>query len=178
MSTAVASEVVSVLGALGLGSVLGQYLASSKDRREARARVLTALTEVEESRWAGPDAMTTFAEFQTALRKFQTAALIARLPRTAAGEYAVLAQAARWTSEASWKEHPDPDTGGGINANLADATREAARAISTLAWSWGLLHTWRWRRAKKRIDEQLSSLESSSYEAKKFLGRSRDFGFM
>jgi hypothetical protein len=43
----------------------------------------------------GPDSKIAPAEFQTAMRKLETAALIARLPRDAVWEYAVLAQAAR-----------------------------------------------------------------------------------
>lgn len=176
MSTAaVVSEVVSVLGAIGLGSVLGQYLASSKDRREARARVLSAIAEVEESRWVG-EGNATAAEFQTALRNLQTAALIARLPRDAVFEYGALAQAARWLSQETWDRTIEPELGGGIDAHLADATREAARAISELAWSWGPTHERRWRRARKRIEQRLAKLQSD--EATRSVERSREHNVM
>lgn len=158
--TIVVSEAVSILGALGLGSALGQYLVSSKDRREARARVLSTLAEVEQSRWVGPDKTASFAEFQTALRNFQTAALIARLPRSAVWEYGSLAQSARWLSQEEWDRTGDPETGGGIDAYLGDAIREAARTIAELAWSWGPTHTWRWRRGKARVDQLLAKMQS------------------
>ena len=89
----VTTEIVTVLGVLGVGSIPGQYVASSKDRRETRARVLTALADAESARWVGPDSKTR-AKFQTSLHELQTAALVARPPRGAVWEYAVLAQAA------------------------------------------------------------------------------------
>jgi hypothetical protein len=172
-ATAVTTEVVTVLGVLGIGSILGQYVASSKDRRETRARVLTALAAVESARWAGLSEKTPI-EFETSLREFHTAALIGRVPRDAAWEYAVLAQAARWVSQEN-SEH-DPDPGGGIDTYLAQATREAARAIAVIAWSSAPTHTWHWRRAKKRIDEALTKLQSDS--TRKAVSRSREHGFM
>jgi len=74
--TSVVGEVISFLAALGLGSALGQYLASSKDRRESRANVLSALAEVEAARWAGGRRNVSLPDFQASMRKFQTAALI------------------------------------------------------------------------------------------------------
>jgi hypothetical protein len=38
------------------------------------------------------------------------------------------------------------------------------------------MHTWRWRRAKKRIDELLAKLQSP--ETRNAVERSRDNGFM
>jgi hypothetical protein len=72
-AAAVTAEVVAVLGVLGVGSILGQYVGSAKDRREARAGVLSALADTESSRWLGPDSKTTLGEFQTSMRKLQTA---------------------------------------------------------------------------------------------------------
>lgn len=50
--------VVSVLGVLGIGSVIVQWAAADKDRRVARAAVLKELQAVEDARWysAGPEA--------------------------------------------------------------------------------------------------------------------------
>jgi hypothetical protein len=110
------------------------------------------------------------------MRKLQTAALIARLPRDAVWEYSVLGQAARWSSDEAWERDADPDWGGGIDGHLAGAVREAARAVAVMAWSPTLLHTWRWRRAKKRIDEHLTKLQTP--ETRDRVKRSRDQGFM
>jgi hypothetical protein len=174
-ATTLTAQAVAVLGALGLGSILGQYIGASKDRRASRADVLSALANTEADRWVGPD-KPSWGEFQTSMRKFQTAALIARLPREAVWEYGVLAQAARWCSQESWEQTGDPDTGGGVDVHLSSATREAARTIAVIAWSWGPTHTWRWRRAKKRINEHLTKLQGP--ETRNALQRSRDHGFM
>jgi hypothetical protein len=177
-STTLITDVVAILGVLGVGSALGQYVGSSKDRREARAGVLSALAETESGRWANLDANPGGAEFQVSMRKLQTAALIARLPRDAVWEYGVLAQAARWQSQQQWDDDDDkdPETGGGIDAHLSGAVREAARAIAVLAWSWVPLHIWRWRLAKKRINEHLAKLQGPG--TKDAVMRSRDHGFM
>jgi hypothetical protein len=175
-ATTVVTDVVAILGVLGVGSILGQYIGSSKDRREARAQVLGALSETETHRWVGPEDIIPWADFHAHMRKLQIAALIARLPRDAVWEYAVLAQAARRLSEESWERDPRPEGSGGVDKHLADATREAARTISTLAWTWGPTHAWRWRRAKKRIDELLSRLQLA--RSRSVMEESRSSGFL
>jgi len=174
-ATTVITEVVAILGVLGVGSILGQYIGSSKDRREARAGVLTALADAESSRWVGPDAKT-LDEFHSSMRKLQTAALIARLPRDAVEQYAVLGQAARWYSQTAWEQNPDPETGGRVEEHLAKAVEEAARAVAAIAWSPGLGRTWRWRRARKRVDEHLNN--STSKRTLNLVKRSRENGFL
>jgi hypothetical protein len=49
----------------------------------------------------------------------------------------VLAQAARWVSDESWEQNPDPDAGGGIDSHLAYATRSASSspAVTPLDYS-------------------------------------------
>lgn len=176
-STAVITEVVAVLGVLGVGSILGQYVGSAKDRRQARAGVLSALANTESGRWSGPDPKMSLDEFQTSLRELQTAALIARLPRDAVREYAVLAQAARWVSQESWEQAAEPVDGSwGIDAHLAQGVREAARAITVMAWTSRPTHAWRWRRAQHRIDQILTKLQSK--ETKDAVDRARRTGFM
>src|ERR1035441_3922380 len=155
-AAAVTTEIVTALGVLGVGSVLGQYLASSKDRRETRARVLTAFADAESVRWVDPDSKTR-AEFQTSLRELQTAALVARLPRGAVLEYAVLAQAAHRECEVSWERN----SAGEIDARLADATREAARARADIAWSSMLMHNWRWRVVNGHVLRRSGSIRLS-----------------
>jgi hypothetical protein len=169
----VTTQIVAVIGGLGVGSILGQYVGTSKDRREARAGALGALAEVEAARWAGGDLNVTSGDFRASMRKFQTAALIAQLPRDTAWEYGVLAQAARWQSEANLERTGDPELGGSIERNFAEAIREAARAVAVVAWTWWPMHVWRWNRAKKRIRQLLSNLEPEEAEA---LNRARRHG--
>jgi hypothetical protein len=169
------SSTVALLGALGAGSVLGQYVGSAKDRREARANVLAALAQTESTRWAGEDTASE-SEFLNAMRTLQTAAFVARLPRGMVWEYAALTQAARWLSVEEWDRTGDPEFGGGIDAYLADAVREAARAIAVVTWSSRLTHRWRWLSAKKRIGGLLTKLQSA--ETKRAVQRSKDTGFL
>jgi len=70
-AAAVTTEVVAVIGVLGVGSILGQYVGSSKDRREARAGVLSALAETESGRWVGPDSKTTWANSRRRCASFK-----------------------------------------------------------------------------------------------------------
>src|SRR5213592_1211777 len=83
-ATTVITEVVAILGVPGVGSILGQYVGSSKDRREARAGVLSALADTESSRWVGPDSKTA-DEFQSSMRKLQTAAPLLACHETPCG---------------------------------------------------------------------------------------------
>ena len=46
------ATIVSLIGALGIGSMLGQWASGSKDRRTARAAVLKEIAAVERARWS------------------------------------------------------------------------------------------------------------------------------
>lgn len=126
------ANLVSLAGALGLGSVLGQFLMAGGQRRQTRAEVLRALGDVESSRWAGDEKPA--MPFSVAMRELDTAALLARVPREAVVHYKLLAQAGFWASVESWEQYPDPEFGGGIETDLATIIREAAAEISSLVW--------------------------------------------
>jgi hypothetical protein len=153
--------VASVIGALGIGSVSGQYVASSKDRREARAGVLSAIGDTEATRWTLPG-QDGWDEFPADLRKLQTAALIARFPRDAVSEYCVLVQAAHWMIEASWDQSGGDRDSIGIDRYLSEARRESTRVITAIAWSWRPTHAC--RLAKRRIDRLLAQLHPGAVE--------------
>jgi len=81
-STGVALDlgtVTSLVGAVGLGSVLVQWIAGGKDRRSARAEALAALSALEVARWVSE--RRSKAAFLEAFRTFEAACLVARLPR-------------------------------------------------------------------------------------------------
>ncbi len=122
-----------LLGALGVGSVAGQYLSGAKDRRSARAEVLNALSAVESARWAPH----TEGEpsFRVAAHQLQTAALVARVPRALLVEYLQLAQAASWLSILDWEDGPDSEFAGSINTEFSNAVRQAARSLSDVIWA-------------------------------------------
>lgn len=73
-----AETAIAAAGALGIGGTLGQFVGGAKERRTARGAVLDALADVEQTRWT-PHKDT---EWREAVRRFQAAALVARLPRT------------------------------------------------------------------------------------------------
>jgi hypothetical protein len=142
---------VPLLGALGVGSVIGNYVGTGRARREVRSGVLKSITATESKRWAGSSEYT---DFVTAVRDLETAALIVRVPRHAVRHYLVLADAARHLSDESFEERDgDEEMGaGGIDGYFADVVRDAAEVITRLAW-----RPW-WARVSLRRD--LKSLRS------------------
>jgi hypothetical protein len=127
--------VVSVLGVLGVGTIIGQWFAGGKDRRAARAAVLAELGEVEAARWArGDDESAERTAFQTAIRQLQTAALIARLPRRPVVLYSQLALVSLWYTRSQLDLYDDPEASG-LPGDFALIVREAAEMISKAAWA-------------------------------------------
>jgi hypothetical protein len=125
------TTITSSIGALGVGSVVGQYLGSRRDRLTARADVLGALSDVENSRWAN---LATWPEFKSAATRLQTAALIARLPRKPFNTYLQMARAARWESSEGYDETGE-DQEAGIDGDLAECIRAIAERITDLVWA-------------------------------------------
>lgn len=163
------ATVVALIGALGIGSIVGQYVAGAGQRRQTRAEVLRALGRVESARWAGPDEPE--VPFRQAIRELETAALLARLPRDLIVHYKVLAQAGHWLSTESWDEYPDPEFGGGIEGHFADVIWDAAADVSQLAW-----RPWLGRvRIHRRIRERDSrAKEIDDAKVQRELKRSQD----
>ncbi|HEY0227316.1 MAG TPA: hypothetical protein VGC05_13195, partial [Mycobacterium sp.] len=124
---------VPLLGALGVGSVIGNYIGAGSARREVRSGVLKSMAATESRRWAGTS---DYRDFVIAVRDLETAALIARVPRHAVRHYLVLAEAARHLSDASFEQFGGGDElgAGGIDGYFADVVRAAAEAITRLAW--------------------------------------------
>ena len=91
-----AGTIVALIGALGFGSVIGQWFGAGKELRAARAAVLKALEAVESARWGIGEDGTANKGRSEAIRELQTAALIARIPRAVIRTYAQLATAASW----------------------------------------------------------------------------------
>ncbi|GAB5902528.1 hypothetical protein [Mycobacteroides chelonae] len=138
---------VPLLGALGLGSVIGNYVGAGKARREVRSAVLTALATTENTRWAGPGVPDS-PPFHSAIRDLETAALIARIPRPAVQQYVLLlADAARRYSLEDFEEKGgDEDMGAGaVHSELVDVVQESAEIITQLTW-----RPW-WSRARYRV---------------------------
>jgi hypothetical protein len=132
---------VSLLGAFGVATVIGQWFASGKDRRDSRAEVLRALSEVEDARGlntqAGPD-------LEMAIRKLETAALVARVPRVAVLRYTWLARAANYYLSDQLELRGEPEYVG-LELSIADAVLRAARIVAHAAWATPATR-WLWLR--------------------------------
>ena len=167
---------IPLAGALGVGSLIGNYVGGGKARREVRSGVLRALAETENTRWAivGKDA----SSFSTAARDLETAALIARIPGSAVQQYVLLANAA-WRFSVEDFRKKDGDNGaiaGGVHSGLSDVVKGSAEVITELAWRpWWPRVTYKWKLHKLReeaaaIDDEDVKLHLAS--AQDELGRS------
>jgi hypothetical protein len=151
------STIASLVGAFGIGTAIPQWLAASKDRRAARAAALRAMSEVEHARWVdGPDKQPSFRE---TLRDFETAALIAQLPREPVQTYLVLAWAAFLTSASNYELVEMPE-GGSIDAHLAKAVRDAAGLLSKVAWANPIRRRWLVSRYHRSLRARIDTLPS------------------
>lgn len=124
-----------LLGALGVGSVIGNYIGGGKARRETRSAVLSALAAVEDGRWVNKE-QPDFSTFAKAIRDLDTAALIARVPRAAVTQYELLAYAAlRYSIKDYEAKDGDEELGAGIvDSDLASVTRQSAELVAHLVW--------------------------------------------
>lgn len=133
----------SILGSLGVSSVVAQYFAGGQQRREVRGLVLERLAAVESARWESDVGL-----LMTATRSLESAALIARVPRRTIERYIELAQVA----QRNLQDTGDPDIGFFIDNSVADQVRTAAEDVATLVWSPGFF----WVKARamwRRLDK-------------------------
>ncbi|WP_144418324.1 hypothetical protein [Mycobacterium sp. EPa45] len=124
---------IPLISALGVGGAIGGWVGASRQRREVRGGVLNAIAATESKRWAGAYG---YREFSAGLRELETAALVARVPRSAVQHYIVFADAARCLSDDSYEEHDgDEEMGAGaVNGYYASLVRHAAEIVTQLAW--------------------------------------------
>jgi hypothetical protein len=152
--------VVSVLGALGIASIISQWFAAGKDRRSARAAVLTELAAVEAARWARvrEEEAAEHTKFQEAIRQLQTAALIARVPRRPVVLYAQLAMVSLWYTRAQVDKYGEPEASF-LPDDFAFVVRETAEMISRAAWTSPATR-WIWLPLRQRhIARQLRAIK-------------------
>ncbi|MEV0950983.1 hypothetical protein [Promicromonospora sp. NPDC050249] len=123
-------SLIAVLGAAGLGTILGHLLAAAKDRREVRSRALAAIQHVEELRWAPFDAR----ELSAAMRDAGAALMLARVPRAVTRRYLLCAHAASIVSKDDYDQFPTPE-GGGLPGNLDELVALAGRAALAVVWN-------------------------------------------
>lgn len=92
---------LSIVGGGVVGSLVSSYLTSSRDGRQARAKVQECLFETEDTRWTDTD----YREFKRAASRLEAAALIAKAPHEIVRRYLYLADVAHYTQLAKEKEN-------------------------------------------------------------------------
>lgn len=163
--------IASVLGLLGLGSILTQYVSGGSQRRQARSEVLRALSRAESSRWEGPSDHPVFGD---SMRELEVAAPIARLPQVTISHYILLASVGRSISAQRWEEEGDPEFGGAIPSDLADLVTDAACDVAKLAWHpftgrWNLID--RVRRRDKALVALAGQPDENGYRQRAAIAR-------
>lgn len=154
---------VPLVGALGIGSVIGNYIGAGKARREVRSAVLKALATTENARWA--NLAEDHRTFRTATRDLETAALIARIPRPAVQQYVLLADAAhRYSLEDFEEKDGEEEMGAGsVNSELANVVQDSAEVITQLTWRpWWSRFTYRAR--LKKLRDEAAAIDDKSVE--------------
>ncbi|MDN5929605.1 MAG: hypothetical protein L0I24_00820 [Pseudonocardia sp.] len=149
--------IVSIVGALGVGGLIGQWYASGKDRRAARAALLTCLGDVEDARshrdgWAIDN-----PRLSQAIRKLETAALIANVPRSVVVPYAQLATAGLWHTEYEVNLAGDPEAAS-LPPAMAEATRNAAAIVSRAVWSTPATRWWWLSYRLAQLDKEIAAI--------------------
>jgi len=164
-----AAAIAAAAGALGLGSVVGAYIAGGKDRRAARAAVLDHIREIEFERWAPTDWLK--------LRRHTTAltagALVAQLPREVVAEYVALVQAAAQLSQENYEADPESEYANGINGKVADLVESAARLVIVVAWSSRPIALVRAALGIRRIRQLESTIDEQSFSNRLHSARRR-----
>ena len=152
------SQVVSLIAALGLGSLLSQYALQGHARASVRAEALAALVAVERARRIRK------GDFQATASELQTRALIARVPRYAVQEYLSYAEAA-W-SQVAFSDEVGNEESRGLTPSHALAVIEADM-LSEMMWHpiWS-------RRLSNAIRRRLLNVKAA-----KLLAGAEDGGF-
>jgi hypothetical protein len=126
------ATLVSLVAALGVGTWIAKLLEQSSQSRRSRADALEALGNTEVLRWAPSEEG--WPGLRTALHRLEAAALIARVPSELVRKYAYLARVGWSLSIDDWDRDHDPETGGGIPADMAEAIDRAAVELRDAIW--------------------------------------------
>ena len=125
--------ILQLLGAGSVGAVVTQYVGAGPERRQARAAVRSAMTELDEAVWSHGD-ITEWGRLRRAVHTFESAAMIAGVPREVSSWYVTTRVAFYYESKRSYEQHPDPDYGGGISTQYARGLNEAANVVHRALW--------------------------------------------
>jgi len=119
------ASLLSGIGSLGLGTVLGTWLSARRTRLDARADVIPAVEKVERTRWFS-SSTDSIDMVRAAVLELEAAALRGCLPRKPVMLYAALAVA-------SWRiSEKDPDHS--LWDEWADVVTDARDLVRSLVW--------------------------------------------
>jgi choline dehydrogenase-like flavoprotein len=133
-------QILGTLCAAVIGGIIAPQITQARERRAARADVLTKVNAAEALRWGGEN----YQEFMRALAALESAAVIARVPRSTIRTYAKAAKAARDSSV----EVDMGDYMGWVVDPAGDAAVETA--LETL--SQAIWHPWLSCRLRRRAE--------------------------
>jgi hypothetical protein len=129
------ADIAELIAAGGVGSLLTQFVSRGGERRSLRAKVRDELSSVEELRWAGgasaAETEKQGAELLAARRRFQSAAMIAHLPKELVELYDQLAIVAFTSSRESLEKG---DELAGVPVAVGECVTAACDLICDLLW--------------------------------------------
>jgi hypothetical protein len=119
------ASLLSGVGSLGLGTVLGSWISGRRDRRAVQASVIRALEKVENARWF-TSTNNSIDPVRTAVAELEETALRAGLPRQPVMLYSALAVA-------SWRIS-EKDSDHRLWTEWADVVTDARDVVKNLVW--------------------------------------------
>ncbi|MFC9160760.1 hypothetical protein ACFTZ8_07935 [Streptomyces fungicidicus] len=125
--------VLQLLGAGSVGAVVAQYVSAAPERRQARAAARTAMTALEEAVWSEGDPQE-WSRLRRAVHAFESAAMIAGVPREVSEWYVTTRVAFYSESRRNFEMHPDPEFGGGLEGHHFRSLNLASEVVYQALW--------------------------------------------
>jgi hypothetical protein len=122
------ASLLSGIGSLGVGGLLGHWLSGRRSREDARENVISAVEKVERARWYS-STVDTIDPVRAAVADLEAAALRGSLPRKPVMLYGALAIA-------SWRIS-EKDSQHRLWAEWADVVTDARDLVKDLVWQDG-----------------------------------------
>ncbi|WP_143066027.1 hypothetical protein [Streptomyces sp. CC53] len=125
--------ILQLLGAGSVGAVVTQYVGAGPERRQARAAVRSAMTELDEAVWSQGET-DEWPRLRKGLHAFESAAMVAGVRREVSDWYVTTRIAFFYESRRSYEQHPDTDFGGGIVSRYVRGLNEANYVVYQALW--------------------------------------------
>lgn len=165
---------VSLLGALGVGSLVTQWISTNAERRRYRADALRSLRGLGLWAWSkGPDDDEGLVHLESAVTELRAAALIARVPRAPVEVYGVLVQYAN--AESGINARGAAGSHGSIPRDLGVCLADAADIVAMCIWN----PLWSRPRVRSRLAALGAQLQAGQSDvAQRALGTLREAGYL